>query len=84
MSEQGPAVVDDRYELEPRFAGGLWRTAVLFGVLGLVLGFLFAWLLFSLGGDDENTPVDGVVDVPSVEGLDVQEARDLLLEAGLA
>ena len=84
MSDQGPAVVDAHYELEPRFADGFWRTAALFGVLGFVLGFLFAWLLFSLGGDDEGTPVDVVVDVPSVEGLDVEEARELLLEAGLA
>ncbi|NDH98675.1 MAG: hypothetical protein EBZ17_14695, partial [Actinobacteria bacterium] len=83
MSDQGPAVIDARYELESRFADGSWRTAALFGVLGFVLGFLFAWLLFSLGGGDEGSPVD-VVDVPSVEGLDVEEARELLLEAGLA
>ena len=46
MSDQGPAVVDAHYELEPRFADGFWRTAALFGVLGFLLGFLFAWLLF--------------------------------------
>ena len=76
-------MVDAHDELEPRFADGFWRTAALFGVLGFVLGFLFAWLLFSLGGDDEGTPADVVVvDVPSVEGLDVIAAVNALREAG--
>ena len=82
MSDQGPAVVDAHDELEPCFADGFWRTAALFGVLGFVLGFLFAWLLFSLGGDDEGTPADVVVDVPSVEGLDVIAAVNALREVG--
>ena len=56
-------------------------------MLIVILGFLFASFLDALGGDDDNTPdevVVDVVDVPSVEGLDVQKARELLLEAGLA
>ncbi len=78
------------YYEEPPRGGGIWRTVALFaslGVLIVILGFLFASFLDALGGDDDNTPDDvvvDVVDVPSVEGLDVQEARELLLEAGLA
>ena len=78
------------YYEEPPRGGGIWRTVALLaslGVLIVILGFLFASFLDALGGDDDNTPdevVVDVVDVPSVEGLDVQEARELLLEAGLA
>lgn len=78
------------YYEEPPRGGGVWRTVALFaslGVLIVILGFLFASFLDALGGDDDNTPdevVVDVVDVPSVEGLDVQKARELLLEAGLA
>ena len=78
------------YYEEPPRSGGMWRTVALvasLGVLIVILGYLFASFLDALGGDDEGTPVDvvvDVVDVPSVEGLDVQEARELLLEAGLA
>ena len=79
------------YYEEPPRGGGVWRTVALLaslGVLIVILGFLFASFLDALGGDDDNnTPgevVVDVVDVPSVEGLDVQEARELLLEAGLA
>ena len=78
------------YYEEPPRSGGVWRTVALLaslGVLIVILGFLFASFLDALGGDDDNTPdevVVDVVDVPSVEGLDVQEARELLLEAGLA
>lgn len=77
------------YYEEPPRGGGIWRTVALLaslGVLIVILGFLFASFLDALGGDDD-TPDDvvvDVVDVPSVEGLDVQEARELLLEAGLA
>lgn len=78
------------YYEEPPRGGGVWRTVALLaslGVLIVILGFLFASFLDALGGDDDNTPdevVVDVVDVPSVEGLDVQKARELLLEAGLA
>ena len=78
------------YYEEPPRSGGVWRMVALLaslGVLIVILGFLFASFLDALGGDDDNTPnevVVDVVDVPSVEGLDVQEARELLLEAGLA
>ena len=78
------------YYEEPPRSGGVWRTVALLaslGVLIVILGFLFASFLDALGGDDDNTPdevVVDVVDVPSVEGLDVQKARELLLEAGLA
>jgi len=77
------------YYEEPPRGGGIWRTVALLaslGVLIVILGFLFASFLDALGGDDD-TPDDvvvDVVDVPSVEVLDVQEARELLLEAGLA
>ena len=78
------------YYEEPPRSGGVWRMVALLaslGVLIVILGFLFASFLDALGGDDDNTPnevVVDVVDVPSVEGLDVQKARELLLEAGLA
>lgn len=80
------------YYEEPPRSGGIWRTIALLtslGVLVVILGFLFASFLDALGGDDENAPNDDdvvvdVIDVPSVEGLDVQDARELLLEAGLA
>lgn len=81
----------DYYYEEP--AGrGVWRTVALVGsllVLVAVLGYLFAAFLDELGGDGEpsepgpDTPGDQLIEVPSVEGLDVQEARTAILNANL-
>ncbi len=79
------------YYEEPPRSGGIWRNVALIGslaVLIVILGFLFANFLDALGGDDDPTdggedPVAELIDVPDVEGIDVQTAREVLLEAGL-
>jgi len=79
------------YYEEPPRSGGVWRNVALIGslaVLIVILGFLFANFLDALGGDwddSDNTddPAAELIDVPDVEGIDVQTAREVLLEAGL-
>ena len=79
------------YYEEPPRSGGIWRNVALIGslaILVIILGFLFANFIDALGGDDDPTgPNDpdetALVDVPNVDGLDVEDARAALLEANL-
>ena len=79
------------YYEEPPRSGGLWRNVALVGalvILIIILGLLFTRFWAALGGGDENIdPTDPAepeaVAVPNVEGLEVDEARAVLIQANL-
>ena len=90
ISGGGPVVPGGGYYYEePESDDGLWRTVALLGslaVLVVVLGFLFAAFVNALGGgngDSDPTPGAEVIETPNLIGLDVEEARSVLLEANL-
>ncbi|MEM9467371.1 MAG: Stk1 family PASTA domain-containing Ser/Thr kinase [Actinomycetota bacterium] len=91
MAQAGYGGGGGYYYEEPPRGGGMWRNVALVGslaVLIIILGFLFARFWDALGGDSDgdadNDDVEvELVDVPSVDGLEVDDARALLLEANL-
>ena len=92
MQQQGYPPNGGYYYEEPAGRGGIWRTVALVGsllALIAVLGYLFAAFLDELGGDDGNGTVDpdgevsDLIEVPDIDGLDVQDARTAILNANL-
>jgi beta-lactam-binding protein with PASTA domain/tRNA A-37 threonylcarbamoyl transferase component Bud32 len=77
------------YYEEPEAENSTWRTVSLLGalaVLVVILGFLFAAFVNALGGGDGDPSPDSgesLVDTPDLLGMDVEEARSVLLEANL-
>ena len=73
------------YEEQP--SDSRWKTGALIGslaVLIVVLGFLFASFLNVFGGSEGEAEETGdLIDVPSVEGLDIEDARAALANLGL-
>ena len=81
------------YYEEPARGAGLWRTAALVGsllALVAVLGYLLSAFIGELGGDggddpaDETDPSAELIEIPDIVGMDVQAAREVLLEANLS
>jgi len=80
------------YYEEPARGGGLWRMAALVGsllALVAILGYLLSAFIGELGGDggddpaDETDPSAELIEIPDIVGMDVQAAREVLLEANL-
>ena len=80
------------YYQEPAPGGGMWRMAALVGsllALVAILGYLLSAFIGELGGDgdgpaDETDTVAELIEVPDIVGMDVQNAREALLNANLS
>ncbi len=92
VDPQQPYSSGGYYYEEPARGAGLWRTAALVGsllALVAVLGYLLSAFIGELGGDggdgpaDETDPSAELIEIPDIVGMDVQAAREVLLEANL-
>lgn len=80
------------YYQEPAPGGGMWRMAALVGsllALVAILGYLLSAFIGELDGDgdgpaDETDTVAELIEVPDIVGMDVQNAREALLNANLS
>ena len=81
------------YYEEPASGGGMWRTVALVGsllALVAILGYLVSAFIGELGGDDGSDPIDDgdtvteLIEVPDIVGMEVQAAREALLNANLS